>query len=103
MLRIATVLLLLVLPSCVAAIGNTGLSGFTSSPAAVPLLQQKVEGARRIVALRQRRFDELETRRAAGQVELGTVLDAEIALEQAKLDLLDLQIALQGAQQKDKD
>lgn len=103
MLRIVTVLLLLTLPSCVAAIGNTGLSGFSSSPAAVPMLQQKVEGARKIVALRQRRFDELETRRAAGQVELGTVLDAEIALEQAKMDLLDLQIALQGAQQKDKD
>jgi hypothetical protein len=103
MIRIVTVAFLLVLPSCVAAIGNTGMSPFSNSPAAVPLLQQKVEGARKIVALRQRRFDELETRRAAGQVELGAVLDAEIALEEAKLALLDLQMTLQSAQKRDDD
>jgi len=102
MVRIATVLLLLCLPSCVAAIGNRGVSSFTPTRASVPLLQEKIEGARRIVALRQRRVDELESRRAAGQVEVSAVIDAEIALEQAKLDLLDLRIALQGVE-SDKD
>ena len=102
MLRVATVLLLLSLPSCVAAIGNRGVSPFPASKASVPLLQEKIEGARRIVALRQRRVDELEARRTAGQVEVSAVIDAEIALEQAKLDLLDLRIALQGVE-SDKD
>lgn len=93
-------LLLPTLPGCVAAIGNSG-GGWRDMPAtAKPLLQEKVEAARRIVELQQRKLDELRNRHAAGAVAADAVVDAEIAVEEARLRLLDCRAELQAMEGK---
>lgn len=102
---LASVLLtsLLTLPSCVAAIGNSGYGGVYNTKMARSLLEQRVTSAQRIVELRQQNLDDLRTRSAAGQIENRTVIEAEIALEEARMALLDCRAQLDAAGKKDKD
>jgi len=94
--------LLAVLPGCVAAIGNTGYAGHYTKGAR-PLLEQRVASASRIVELRQQHLDGLRVQQAAGKVETRTVIEAEIALEEARMVLLDCKAQLESTGKKDRD
>lgn len=100
-LRLA--LLFLVLPGCVAAIGNTGYGLHSYPPASAPLLQERVATANRIVELRQRRLDDLRSLSAAGRADSAAVGEAEIQLEEAKMRLIECRIDLSAAEAKKKD
>jgi hypothetical protein len=91
-----SVLLLLCLPACVAAIGNKGATWNSLPASAKPLLQEKIEAARRIVELRQQRLDSLRSAQQAGRVDEATVAEAEIAVEEARIRLLDCRAQLQA-------
>ncbi|MCC7397586.1 MAG: hypothetical protein IT455_11035 [Planctomycetes bacterium] len=92
-MKVPSLLLLTFLPGCVAAIGNTGYR--TTTPAeALPLLQQRVDTAQRIVDLRQRSVDELLALQQAGQVTPRDLNLAQIALEESRLVLLQCKAEL---------
>jgi len=92
----AVLLLLLFLPSCVVAFGNTGGFGGPWSEEAVPLLREKVDSATRIVELRQRQLEDLRSQHQGGRVDGNTLAEAEVAVEQARLLLLDCRMQLQA-------
>lgn len=92
----AVVCLLLVLPSCIAAIGNTSTSA-SRVPGGVPVLRARVDLARRVVELRQLRLDDVRTLAAAGRADATSVVEAEIALEEARIRLLEAEAELAAA------
>lgn len=96
-------LLLLTLPSCVAAIGNRGSTWNTLPASARPLMQEKVEAARRVVELCQRKCDALKAQHESGQVDMHTLTDAEIAVEEARIRLLDCRATLQAMEGSKKE
>ena len=104
MLRTAgLVVLLLMLPSCIAAIGNkaTGWSELPTS--ALPIVREKVDALRRIVALRQQQFEEARARHGAGQASSTEVAAAEIELSEANIRLLDARVELQALEARARD
>ena len=96
-------LLLLALPGCIAAIGNTGYGLHSYPVAAAPLLQERVSAANRIVELRQRQLDTMRDQAQSGKVGADAVIAAEIELEEAKLHLVECRIDLNAAEAKKKD
>jgi hypothetical protein len=104
MIRTACILALcLALPGCVAAIGNRGYGPVSYPPSTMPLLQERVDAARRIVELRQRQLDELRRVGEAGGVSTTTVVEAEIAVEEARLRLLECRAELSAVEARRKD
>ena len=96
---------LLLLPACVAAIGNSA-SGVPSLPRSTePLLAEKVQAAERIVTLREQKLDQLRAQAEGGRVSEDQVLDAQIALQEAKIRQLQLraELAALRARQGDDD
>jgi hypothetical protein len=104
MLRHAVaVVLLLSLPSCIAAIGNKGV-GWDEVPAsALPLVRDKVDALKRIVDLRQQQLDNQRTALEAGRGDATTVAGAEIELQEAKIRLLDARVELQALEGRTRD
>lgn len=95
-------LLLLALPSCFAMIGNSGT--FYSLPdTASPLLREKVVAAERILQLRQQKLDELRAQFQAGRMDEQSLTDAEIAVEEARIQLLQFRAELQALESRDRD
>ena len=94
--------LLTVLPGCVAAIGNTGYAGLYTKGTR-SLVEQRVTSATRIVELRQQHLDGLRVQQTAGNVEARAVIEAEIALEEARMVLLDCKAQLEATGKKDRD
>lgn len=93
---LAAVLLLLTLPGCVAAIGNKG-GAFRDLPASArPLLQERVEAARRIMELRQQHVDQMKVQQQSGRIDQVTVNAAEIAVEEARIKWLEYRAELQA-------
>lgn len=103
MKRVLCGFLLAFLPGCVAAIGNTGYGAGSYPKSAMPLLQQRVESAQRIVELRQRHADDLMSRQGAGTVDATTVANAQIAVEEARLVLLQCRAELSALQDREHD
>lgn len=84
----AFAILLWSLTSCVAAIGNKGNPGVTAPKVAASILAEQVEVARRIVDLRERQVEEVRLQRDAGRAGTIPFVEAQIALEEARLRLL---------------
>jgi hypothetical protein len=103
MRTIALALLVLTLPGCVAAIGNTGYGMHSYPYAAAPLLQERVAAATRIVDLRQRQLDTLRAQAQGGNATADAVNAVEVQLEEAKLRLIECRIDLSAAEAKHKD
>jgi hypothetical protein len=103
MRAIVLVPLLLVLPGCVAAIGNTGYGLHAYPSAAAPLLQERVAAATRIVELRQRQLDTLRDLFQNGRTGGDAVIAVEVELEEAKLRLCECRIDLNAAEAKKND
>ena len=104
MIRAAVLLLLFSLPGCVAAIGNTGYGEFGSWPkSTIPLLQERVDAARRIVELREQQLATLQSSMAAGRSEGSSVLEAQIEVEHAKLLLLQCRAELSAAEARQRE
>ncbi len=96
-------LLLLILPSCVAAIGNSA-TGVPSLPRSTePLLAEKVQAAERVVVLREQKLDQVRGLANAAAAPSIDVVDAEIELQEAKIRLLQLRAELQAMKQRDDD
>ena len=96
-------LLLLILPSCVAAIGNSA-TGVPSLPRSTePLLAEKVQAAERVVTLREQKLDVLRSLRESGRAGDAEMVDAEIELQESKIRLLQLRAELQAMKQRDSD
>lgn len=93
---------LLVLPGCVAAIGNTGFGPHSYSKEAAPLLRERVAAATRIVELRQQELAAAREQLKAGRSAEAAVA-AEILLEEAKLQLIACRIDLAAAEARDDD
>jgi len=104
MLRHAVaIVLLLSLPSCIAAIGNKGV-GWDDLPAsALPLVREKVDALKRIVDLRQQHLDNQRTLFEAARGDGTSVAEAEIALQEAKIRLLDARAGLQVLEERTRD
>jgi hypothetical protein len=94
--------LFLVVPGCVAAIGNTGFGPHQYPPATAPLLQERVTAATRVVELRQRRLDALRQQSAAGTADTATLIEAEIQVEEARIRLLECRAELSAVETKKK-
>ena len=100
---LASLALLAVLPGCVAAIGNTGYGLGSYPKSTAPLLEERVEAARRIVELRQQHLDLLRKQQEAGRGEATAVIDAEIAVEEARLRLLQCRADLSAIRDRKDD
>ena len=97
MLRYAVaVVLLLSLPSCIAAIGNKGVGWDEVPTSALPLVREKVDALKRIVDLRQQNLDNQRTLHESGRGDAASVAEVEIALQEAKIRLLDARAELQA-------
>lgn len=96
-------LFLLALPSCVLAVGNTGYGPGSFPHSTEPMLQERVDAARRVVELQERKLALLRQQREAGSGREAEVVDAEIAVEQAKLKLSECRAELTAVQTKKKD
>ncbi|MBK8979095.1 MAG: hypothetical protein IPM29_24640 [Planctomycetes bacterium] len=94
-------LALLALPSCVLAVGNSasGVGGFPTTT--LPLLQQKIEAAERIVALREQAVAHARELREAGRTP--DDMAAEIHLEEARIQLLQFRAELLAVQDRGRD
>lgn len=92
---------LLALPACVAAIGNKGYRYGTMPAASRALLEERVESARRVVELRQRRLDELRLQSEAGRVGADELAEAEIQVEEARIRLLQFRAELLAVETED--
>ena len=101
MKRVLCTSLLCLLPSCVAAIGNTGYGAGSYPKAALPLLQQRVDAAQRILDLRQQHADGLLAMQGSGVVDTGAVTEAQIAVEEARLVLLQCRAELSALQERE--
>ena len=82
---------------CVAAIGNTGYQDAKYDKQDRPLLEERVAAAQRIVDLRSANLENLRTLHQAGRGDASALMQAEIAVEEAKLVLLDCKADLQAA------
>lgn len=87
---LTTLLFLLPLTGCIAAIGNTGTEARAATPALRAISREKLEVAARIVTLCERQRDELRVLHDAGRGDARAVVEAEIRLEEARLRVLDL-------------
>jgi hypothetical protein len=87
---LASLLLLLSLTSCIAAIGNSGGEARARTPAARAIAREKVAAAEKVVALRQQQIDNLRMLNNSGRADAAALTEAEIQLEEARLRLLDL-------------
>lgn len=103
MVRAICVLLLLTLPSCIAAIGNRGGIYDSASTSSLPLLREKVAALRRIVELQKEKAGDLRSLHEAGRADASSVADAEIALEEANIRLLDCRAELQALEARKRD
>ena len=104
MLRTAgLVVLLLMLPSCIAAIGNKATGWGETPTSALPVLREKVDVLSRIVALRQQQFDEVKSLVSAGRAGSVEALEAEIKLSEAKLRLLEARTEVQAVEARARD
>ncbi|MGE0142762.1 MAG: hypothetical protein AB7I19_19090 [Planctomycetota bacterium] len=101
--RIALLLLLSSLPACVAAIGNRSGSNWSLSQNAVPLVSEKVEAARRVVELCERRLGEVRSLHEAGRSDTMALIDAEIAVEEARIMLLQFRAELEATREAIED
>lgn len=86
---VVSLLLLLPLTSCIAAIGNSGGETRARTPAARAIAREKVAAAEKVVALRQQQVDNLRLLNNSGRADAAAVTEAEIQLEEARLRLLD--------------
>ena len=93
---------LLILPSCVAAIGNTGFGSHAYSKDAAPMLRERVAAATRIVELRQQQLAAAREQLQAGR-NAEAVVASEILLEEAKLQLIACRLDLAAAEARDDD
>jgi len=99
----AVVVLLLSLPSCIAAIGNKG-NGWGEVPtSALPMLREKVDVLSRVVALRQQQFDDVKSLVAASRAGSVEAAEAEIKLAEAKLRLLEARAEVQAVESRSRD
>jgi outer membrane protein TolC len=92
-----------VLPGCVAAIGNSGYGFRAYPPSTASILRERVDSANRIVELRQRRLDELRVQSQSGAATTSSVTEAEILLEEARLRLLECRAELRATEPKKDD
>src|SRR5262245_51673486 len=102
MRTIGLALLVLTLPGCVAAIGNTGYGMHSYPHAAAPLLQERVAAAHRIVELRQAQLDNLRAQMKAGRATDDVVGVVEVQVEEATLQWIECRIDLEAAQARKK-
>jgi hypothetical protein len=103
MRTLAPLFLLLVLPACVAAIGNTGFGPHSWSCAPASMLQERVAAASRIVELRQRQLDDVRELQRAGRSGPDAAFAAEILLEEAKLRMIECRLDLAAAEAREPD
>ena len=104
MLRTACLgVLLLVLPSCIAAIGNEA-TGWNEMPTtALPMMREKVDVLNRIVAMRQRRLDDARSLIQAGRGGQAEVDAADIELAEAQLRLIEARAQVQALEARSRD
>lgn len=103
MLKSSLLLLCICLPGCVAAIGNTGYQDSRYEAIHKPLLVERVAAAQRIVELRTANLEHVRALQQEGKAAANEAWQAEIALEESKLVLLDCRAALQSAENRKKD
>ena len=101
--RITLLLALSSLPACVAAIGNRSGSNWNLPPNAAPLLAEKVEAARRVVELCERRLGEVRSLHDAGRSDAMALIDAEIAVEEARIMLLQFRAEMEASREAIED
>ena len=95
--------LLLVLPSCVAALGNTTYgAGITQS--SLPDLRDRQAAADRVVAICERKLALLRAQSEAGRTSELDIADAEIAVEKARIQAIEFRTQLRSVESaKDED
>jgi hypothetical protein len=93
---LAALALLAVLPSCVAAIGNSGTWG-SMPKAATPFLQEKVSSAERIVSIRERALGSIRSLFESGRADADALAAAEVAVEEARIQLAQFRAELESA------
>lgn len=101
--RIVLLMALSFLPACVAAIGNRSHSNWNLPQSAAPLLQEKADAARRVLELCERRLSEVRSLHEAGRSDTMALIDAEIAVEEARIRLLQFRAELEAAREASDD
>ena len=99
---LGAVAVLAVLPSCVAAIGNSGGNWGIPPAVATPYLQEKVAAAERIVGIRERALGTLRAKFEGGQAGTLELADAEVAVEEARIQLAQYRAELAATTDKKK-
>ncbi|MGA0868851.1 MAG: TolC family protein [Planctomycetota bacterium] len=101
-LRAGLLVLVAFLPSCVAAIGNTG-GGISMRAESLPFLEERISSAERIVQIRERALGQLQSEFEAGRGSVGDLAEAEIAVEEARIRLSMFRAEAAGVRGRKKD
>ena len=101
-LRAGLLALVAFLPSCVAAIGNTG-GGTPMRAESLPFLEERIGAAEQILEIRERALDQLQKEFEAGRASTGDMAEAEVAVLEARIRLSMFRAEAAGVRGRKKD